>query len=74
MKSVQYHKMAAISGATVTLGVCSGSSFEGAPPPIECKPDYLRNNAIVITTNLAAADPTFWACPGYFRVTIERVM
>lgn len=73
LRSRQFFKMAAKSGATVTLGLTSGSAFSPAPPPSECKPIYLANDAMVISTHLGTADATFWSCPGYFMVEISRV-
>jgi hypothetical protein len=67
MQVFQYFKIAAKSTNTVTLGQ--------SPPnfPADARPDYLKNLSIVITTNLATADATFWSCGPVYRVEISRV-
>jgi hypothetical protein len=72
MQLIQQMQIAAKSGSLVTLGTIPGGTAPTPSPDGEAHPKYLKNLAIVITTTLATADPTFWGCGAIYRVEIQR--
>lgn len=72
MEFFQEMSLAAKSGATITLGHVPGGSAPAASGDGKCHPEYLLNDAMVITTHAAAFDTTFWGCGATFRIRITR--